>query len=197
PGAWEPMETPDGLRLRMSLFKGGKLVGTYQRTREGMVAYPQEFDDRWKKIRDFIWSITEFQFLRREKLEGRQSLLYSFRTPKRVPKSGDRTLDQGFRRVPKRRGRMWFDGVDGELVRVEGEYYGTVVLATRFVFGGVEIKKGTRWSWQMTRTPSGDWVPLYSEVVTPGRAWLFIKRYTQELTRYRDYASVEKEGAKR
>ena len=58
--------------------------------------------------RDQLWGFTEFEQLGREALDGRDIIVFSFRTKKKAPPHTDRGVDWWI----KTKGRLWIDEED-------------------------------------------------------------------------------------
>ena len=142
-------------------------------------------------IRDRIWSETEFGLLGREDLAGRPTLVFTFRTSKKLQKDARFTG-----RAAQAEGKLWFDEEDRVLVRVEGQHYANATIS-KSVISSRWNPKGTRWSWQLRRTDGGNWIPEYHEFLLRSSKGIFFRRFSHWYREFFRWSDVRRPGAQR
>lgn len=182
----ESFEPPQGVFARRTLDNSGNVLRQYAMSvyRSTGGAYSKSAGAWAIEFRDKVWSITQFRLLGREMLNGRASIVFAFRTQKKADFKGIRQYP--LKRALKAEGRVWFDEEDKTLVKVEGEYYGRVVLARGFLVGGRDIPKGSSWRWEMEKFDDQTWLPMYLEDLSKYRGF-FSTSFYQIVTRYGNY----------
>ena len=134
---------------------------------------------------DMIWDVTEFTFVGREMLDGRATMVYSFRTVPEVPEQhrADRRRKRNLKFVIGIEGTLWMDELDRVAVKSEARNYKGVMLG-----GGFSFKKGSYWEWQLKK--SGDtWLPLFVMSAGPS-VDKFRRRIVQTVLRFSDFTRV-------
>lgn len=135
-----------------------------------------------RTVRDTVWNLTDFAFLRRELLDGRSTMVYSFRTAARIPKQQrDKTVKFLLKFAIGTEGTLWIDEQDRIAVKCEGRNYKTVVRA-RSITSSAEIKKGSFWEWKLQKL--GDsWLPVHLTEGVPYTTNFVHRRIQQTVTR--------------
>lgn len=112
------------------------------------------------RLRNIVWSLSEFTFLGKEMLDGRPAMTYSFRTAPKIPQKykSDEKLKFLLKFAIGTEGALWIDEEDRIAFRCEGRNYKTVVRSPGFLVGGSEIRKGSRWEWHLEKSES-TWFP--------------------------------------
>ncbi len=137
-------------------------------------------------IRDIIWDLTEFGFVRWEVLEGRATGVFSYRTAPKIPKqyeTADRWIKRSLKDVVGIKGTLWIDEQDRVAVKGEGKNYRTIPLGL-----SPAIQKGTYWAWQLRE--SGDrWLPVFLMKASPYLDH-FRRRIVQGVGRFEDFRRI-------
>ena len=137
-------------------------------------------------LRDIIWDLTEFGFVRWEVLEGRATGVFSYRTVPKIPKqhkTADRWIKRSLKDVVGIEGTLWIDEQDRVAVKGEGKNYRTIPMGL-----SPAIQKGTYWAWQLRK--SGDrWLPVFLMKASP---YLdnFRRRIVQGVGRFEDFRRI-------
>lgn len=180
----------DGFHVRVEtkVSIDGSTQKTFHRPVGGV--WPLMYASDGDEVKERIWEITTFSLLGRVRLNGRRSLVFSFRTECRFkvppPKSETPAL---YRSALCSEGKAWFDEEDLRLVRVDGRYYRGVAY-TKGLVTVAGVSKGETWSWQLRRIAGGVWVPDYTRVEYAVKRGWFKKGYRQVLTRWSHFQRI-------
>ena len=114
----------------------------------------------------------DVRFDRNDSLAGRPSLVFAFQGCTDLPDPPGRRLRWPQQWVGWSEGYLWIDEGDRKLVRVSIEY-----------LEGSMIGKDNSFSWQLTRTAEGVWIPEFTEVTQWAQGFSKDKRH-QFIWRY-------------
>jgi len=174
----------DHLRVEKTLWMDGRVVKTLTESPAGLWA--TYYTVPTSVIKDLIWAITSFSLLGRERLNGRDSIVFSFRTEsdfkERPPKMRFRSL---LRSALSTEGKAWFDEEDHRLVKVEGRYYRGVEFTRGFITSS-GARKGETFGWQLKKIDDA-WLPDYMRKQYPVKGLWFKKGYRQLLERFTNF----------
>ena len=109
--------------------------------------------------------VCEFISPRRERFEGRETIVFDFR-----PKPGFRPSNRQESLIAKLIGTIWVDPVDKEVIRLEAR------LAEGFKIGGgllVSLRPGAALVLEQTRMAQGVWLPRFAQVNLSIKVLLF------------------------
>ncbi|HJQ31370.1 MAG TPA: hypothetical protein VJ866_04280 [Pyrinomonadaceae bacterium] len=126
----------------------------------------------------------EFVSPRRERLQGRDVIVFDFR-----PRAGFKPSNMGESIVSKLSGVIWVDPQERQVMRLEGR------LVDSFKVGGgllASIKSGSAFVFEQTRLEDGIWLPRYSQVNASARVILFkgmTINQTQEFSDYKRFSA--------
>lgn len=107
----------------------------------------------------------EFVAPRRERLGGREVIVFDFR-----PRPGFKPSSRGESIVSKLAGTIWVDPADRQVMRLEGR------LVESFKMGGglfASVKPGSAFVFEQARMEDGVWLPRFSQVNFSAKVMLF------------------------
>ena len=121
----------------------------------------------------------EFVSPRREKIEGREAIVFDFRPrPGFKPKNREESL------IAKLIGVVWIDPIDKQVIRLEAR------LAEGFKMGGgllVSLKPGAALVIEQTRMDQGVWLPKFAQVNLSVKVLLFAGGDYNKTIQWSDY----------
>lgn len=176
---------PEALRqrdeARREFLADRALIGARETPAERAERERTEADARQKQqdIIDDVFRVYEIDPVGREPIDGHQTIVATL-----TPRSGVSTRSQAGKYFSRFRGRAWVSEDDDQLIKVELEAFGDILVGWG-VLG--RIHEGSRLTFERRKVNDEVWLPSRMSIQAAGRVLLFRTFRVESVTEFFDY----------